>query len=348
MRRLSLDFHGVSACVESTAEEALEPLARDFAYFAVNHTQHSRPTIRWTLYPSSPPKAPLPKGLPTFRTRFYTARDSGPARWVDYQGLALSIYDSEGCSGTIHCRDPVLLHELSYLAVLSRVGDALDRRGIHRAHALGFEHQGSGGLLLLPAGGGKSTLALEMLRSSGMGIIGEDTVLVTRDLRLLAFPLRWGFAQDADLSGVPERMIRPFHRRRHGRKRLVDVAFFRARIRDDVPLRWLIIGKRRPGPAGLAPCPKPAAWAALGMGLVLGRGLAQMAEYTLRPDLRAAAALAGIAHSRARTALAMLTRSTKRFGLGDSPGGNLSSLLDFLDHPPVARPGAGTMPGEGG
>jgi hypothetical protein len=142
-----------------------------------------------------------------------------------------------------------------------------------------------------------------------------------------------GFHPSADLACVPLVLIRPFQRRRYGLKLLVGVDFFRARVKSDLPLRWLLIGRR----VGEAPAITPIGWlassGALAANLVVGHGLAQMAEYMLRPG--EVLALGKIALARARTGLGLL-RSTRphRFTLGSDPKANLKVLTAFLERNP--------------
>ncbi|MBI3550475.1 MAG: hypothetical protein HY078_15665 [Elusimicrobia bacterium] len=329
--RLSLNVHGVGVELSSRSEGLLEDLRRDFGYFA-REAPRIGPCVRLRLL-ESPPGDAGPRGLPSVWTPRYAAYDRGPARRIVYSDGPVADYDFQAQEGEIRCADRVRLHELAYLAVLSRVGEALDARGIHRVHALGFEHSGDGGLLLLPSGGGKSVTALEMALGSPFGIVAEDAPFVGPDLSALAFPARWSFLPSADLSRVPASMIRPYRRQDFGPKRLVDTAFFEARIRSATPVRWLLIGRRAAGvEPRIEPASTGAALRALSLNLVIGWGLAQMSEYMVRPTPAGAAALGRIAWSRWRAARRLASGAeTFRFTLCDDAARNVRVLERFVD-----------------
>lgn len=322
MSQLWLEFYGTSVLLESERGDVLEALRRDFAYF--NGQNRSAANVSFTLTLGTRP----PAGRALFRARDYAVSDAGSVRAIRYADGASAVHDFRTERGSLWAAGPERLQELGYLAVLSRVGEALDRQGLHRVHALGFEHRGAAALVLLPEGGGKSTLALELLRASPVRFLSEDTPLVDRGGRVLAFPLRWGFRETADLAEIPGELVRPFRRLRHGPKRLVDVSFFADRVRAEAPLRWVIVG-RRGAEDRLRPCGRARAAAALAAGLVAGVGVPQMSEYLLRPT--DAASLAAIALSRARAALAMLSARLVSFELGREPKASARALLARLD-----------------
>ena len=331
MTELALDFYGVPVSLAGGPPEVLEDLRRDFEYFFVPGPGDD--PIRFTLEQRLPQRAA--QGRPLFRTKDYAVFDRGARRRILYADEACAEYDFAAKCGSIRCPDPERLRELAYLAVLSRVGEELDRRGWHRIHALGFTRGEQGGLLLLPSGAGKSVFALELLRATGLGLASDDTPLLTDDLRLAAFPLRLGFSPATDLSAVPERWLRSMRRLRYGTKRLVDLGFFRERVRGGLPVAWLLIGER---PADAAPRLEPIsrlrAARALAVHLVVGAGIAQMSEYMLRADLAGARALAGIAISRALTAWRLLRKvQPLRFVLGCDPKANVAALAAFLAAP---------------
>jgi len=76
--------------------------------------------------------------------------DAGDVRYNDYGGKALSAIDFRRDSVTIVSRDYDLLYEVAYLVVQSRVGERLDRRGVHRLHALGLIYSFNGNFVPLP------------------------------------------------------------------------------------------------------------------------------------------------------------------------------------------------------
>jgi hypothetical protein len=329
MNSLNLDFHGIPVLVESLSEELIEGLRRDFGYF-VSPGGDREPLVILTLDLASPPQEAQPEGPPDFVLRDWRAFDAGSLRRIFYDDGAFAVYDFAERRGRLYCADLGRLHELAYLAVLSRAGELLDGRGLRRAHALGFAAGGRGGLLLLPSGGGKSVLALELVRSTGLGLLSDDSPLVADDLRLKAFPLRWGFLPGQEISGVPEEMVRPFRRKAYGPKKLVDVGFFRDRIVEEADASWLLIGRRHEGPPGIVPAPRLRVFVSLAWWLVVGAGLAQMSEYMLIPTWRGLGGLLRLAWRRAQTAWRLAGKARCFvFRLGPDPAANARALEDL-------------------
>lgn len=335
---LTLSFHGVRVALHSRQEEILSELGRDFAYFLKTEPQEE-PHIRLELAASKPPSGRL-IGWTPLHWRSARIRDGAVLRKVDYAGRALLEYDLRRESGILYCDESPLLHELAYLAVLSRVGEKLDRERLHRVHALGFSYKGSGGLLLLPSGGGKSRLGLELLNRPDFSLLADDIpLLASAGRRLEAFPLRLGLRGE-DWRGIPERHLRVFRRRRFEDKRLVDLEYFREKVAASAPLTWILLGRpmsgsggRDPGPL-LEPCSRPRAAAALLGPLILGIGTPQILELMLPrpPWIFGGLRLARCAFSRARAALAAAANARcARFRLGPDPEANVCALRDFLD-----------------
>jgi hypothetical protein len=325
MRELSLDFYGWRARLRGDAG-TLDELGRDFAAF--ERPEGASPREELELIRAAPPPG-LDAGWLLWSGRGHSIRSCGPERRVFYRDGAVVSFDFAARRGRVWCSDPARLRELGYLVVLSRAGEALDAKGLHRAHALGFEWGGAAGLVFLPSGGGKSELALALLSETTAGLLSDDTPLVDVEATARAFPLRMGFLPSADLSGVPEPWVRPFARRDYAPKRVVDYDFFRARVRDGLPVRWLFVGKKGTGEPRIVPAGAAAAAFALGAGLVVGHGVAQMAEYRLRAS--DAAGLARAALSRARAAAALLRRASRwEFTLGRDPRAAARALDAFL------------------
>lgn len=333
MNELVLDFYGWTARLGGDAE-TMDELRRDFGPFSTAKAREASPAYGSVaaeaieLTRSTPPPS-LNEGWLLWSGRGHSVRACGPERRVFYRDGAAVSFNFAARRGRVWCAEPARLRELGYLAVLSRAGEALDAKGLHRAHALGFEWDGAAGLVFLPSGGGKSELALALLRETNAGLLSDDTPLVGVDATARAFPLRMGFLPSADLSEVPERWVRPFVRRDYAPKRVVDHAFFRGRVRDDLPVRWLFIGKKGAGAPAIVPAGTATAAAALGVGLVVGHGVAQMAQYRLRPTNTAG--LLRDALSRARAASALLCRATRwEFALGSDPRLAARALAAFL------------------
>lgn len=301
MQQLHLDFLGTRVRLTAEPGPALEELVRDFSSFA--DPSCGAPDLAVLLRGDA---CPPPDGPWRWRWRGFATRPDGDARLILWDDGSWARCDYRAKEVIIHARDGERRRELAYLAVLSRAGEALDRRGLHRVHALGVASAGGAALVLLPTGGGKSTLALELLRRGSMRVLSDESPLVDRDALVHPFPLRLALRPDVDTSGLAAGDLRPFRRLGYGTKTLVEPSALRAARGGATPARWLFVGAASEGAPQVEPLSAAGALAALAGPLVVGLGLAQMAEYMARADL----ALPAIAASRARAAWA-LARTTR-------------------------------------
>lgn len=234
-------------------------------------------------------------------------RDEGPRRLFDYDGRAFAVYDFARERGVVTAADRDLLRELGYLFLQSRLGWELDRRGLHRVHALGVERDGRAGLLILPSGGGKTTTALELIRRPGWRLLGDDHPLVdAANGELLAFQGRPGLRGRApDWARAEDLSV--FRRRAHGAKSLLDLAALKGRLAAGGRLAWVAVGvPPSPEPARLRELGFHGVAAALAGPMVVGIGVPQVFE-VLWPGKRAAAwaELASVAGRRAVAAMSV-------------------------------------------
>ncbi|HAZ09443.1 MAG TPA: hypothetical protein DCZ01_13215 [Elusimicrobia bacterium] len=318
---LCFDFHGVRVALDGDAA-VVEELARDFAWFRAAQGPCG---LAIELLRAAPERFHgRARAWP--RTPRYRVADAGSWRTVLYRDGSRLVWDFAARRGTATAPEAWRLRELGYLAVLSRVGEALEDRGWSRVHALGLTLRGEAGLVLLPSGGGKSVLALAALRAEGWGLLSDDTPLIRSDGTARAFPLRLSFLLDQDLSLIPPESRRTFSRLGRPDKIVVDLPFFRERVSGQAPLRWIAVGARRPGAkAAVEPCSRARALAVLCDALVVGRGIAQLSELMVRQTL----SLTRLACARWDTARAVVSRA-RLFSLrfGDDPAAALACLAD--------------------
>lgn len=111
-----------------------------------------------------------------------------------------------------------MLYEIVYLFIHSRVGELLDKKGIHRIHACSFSFENNIYVVMLPQGGGKSTLLMGLLKDERIKLISDDTPLCDRKGDILPFPIRIGVNNDIDTGYIPDEYILTFNRRKFGQK----------------------------------------------------------------------------------------------------------------------------------
>jgi hypothetical protein len=214
---------------------------------------------------------------------------------VDYFGRAVSVFDRR--SGRLHLRglDKHLVHEAAYHFILSRAGQHLDARHMPRLHSLALSTPAGAVAIMLPSGGGKSTLAVRALEDDGVRILAEDTALIDSRGRLHPFPLRMGIVA-TDAARLPSEHVRYIERMEAQPKLALNPAAFAHRIEpSSKPLRHLVIGHRSLGrDAELAPLGRAAAVGPLFREAVVGLGVYQGMEFILQRGMRDVAGKLGV------------------------------------------------------
>lgn len=323
-RDLSFSAHGVGVRVDGDPG-VVEELCRDFAGFPAGAAADVRVTLRREAFPRR-----VRGGLRSWRGCRWS--DDGALRTLEYPDGSGAVWDFLREAGTLWSPRREVLHELAYLYIHSRLGARLDARGLHRAHALGFSWDGAGVLVFLPEGGGKTTLALHLAGRPEFALLSDDIPLVeAAGGRLRAFPQRLS-VRDALPFSVPPGALRPFPRRRHGEKTLLDLAAYPGRVTGAAPARWVVVATPGPGPASVRPCSPPRLLPALLSGLAAGVGTPQVLELMAPAGLVQTAVLTKTALSRLAAAGGLLSRArTASFRLGEDPAGAARALADFLD-----------------
>ncbi|MGD9641543.1 MAG: hypothetical protein AB7V08_02265 [Elusimicrobiales bacterium] len=269
--------------------------------------------------------------LTLLRCRSWSILPARPGlRRVWYPEGALCEYDYTARSGLIRAGSLALLKELSYLLILSRAGEELDRRGLHRLHAGALGRRGRAILFCGAQGTGKTTLLLELLKDREFSLLSDDTPLIAADGTVHPFAARVGLGQDSPhLAELGE--LRKFVRRHYSPKRLLDIAPAGIRVSPPLPPGGVFLLRRAAAPR-LGPAGRAAAAGELLRSLALGCGTPQLAEYFLRPEPADAARKTGIFFSRLRAARALLLKTDFYFfEVGPDRTANAAAFKAFLN-----------------
>lgn len=255
-------------------------------------------------------------------------------------GAILELIRSGGSSrGRLISDNEELADELAYLFLQSEIGRFLDGQGLHRVHALGIGlPNGKAALVLLPSGGGKSTLALELLQREGCVLLSDDSPLVDRFGRVHPYLMRLSFRPEATLPEAWRSSAIHFPRRKHGPKLLVSPSTLTGarlpRPEESFAPGFLVIGSRYGALAEprLRPRAKWKSALPLVRDLVVGLGVPQVAELLLTRGLRSLPGLAPTGISRLAAASAFLARAeTLELDLSRDPARNAAFLLAELE-----------------
>lgn len=298
---LSFEVYGVRVLV-TAAQPAhlgvLDRLREDFSYFL--HPV-GEADIRFEFRGG----AVAVRGPILFATRMCTVRGLGRRRYCDYgEGLCISAENRREARHFVLWDDkaesnPALAYEAAYTTLLSAIGEALDLKGYHRVHALGFERHGQGWLVLLPSGGGKSTTCARLLNDPEVRILSDEMPLI-RDGMAYPFPIRMALKPEDAASLFPKIEGRRFERRLYPAKLLFPIPF--DRIAQPVRISRLILNR-----------PRVILWFA---NVVVGLGLVQMTEHMLRFD--ALFRLVEIALRRLGAAVKLMPLSVQRLPAGEA------------------------------
>jgi hypothetical protein len=331
---VTFSVYGYSFVLAGNCDFAREGLTEDFGFFAdkAQTTPSQLRPVEVELVEGAPEYDCLPVcDAAVYTPRNVVYRHQG-RRIIDFSGRALGIYDAKESRFQIVSEDPHLVYEAAYLFLLSQIGQALDGRGLHRLHALAMSHRGRAILVLLPMGGGKSSLGASLLRQSGMSILSDDSPVIDRAGNALAFPLRLGMLKGQEHE-IPEEHRRFVHRMEFGPKYLVNYSYFADRVVDRAKPGLLLLGRRTLAREGrLEPASYTAAMRDMVPNLIVGLGLFQGLEYLLERSTREIAGKAGLGFSRLRNAHTLVRASaTFLFHMGRDPDANARMIMGVAE-----------------
>lgn len=334
--------HGISVKVQG---RDLQALVEDWAFFERQVVTPSKCQIDLKIdrRPCTPEDLPAIRAhriFPDCVMYRHEGRD-----YYEYQQAVLIVErQGQSSSARLISDDPDSVHERAYLFLQSEVGALLETKGLHRVHALGLglsREQAS--LVLLPSGGGKSTLALEVIKAGAI-LLSDDSPLVDRRGQVLPYPMRLGFRKTTLLPAEWSNHITNFQRQKFGPKNLVSIRALPPSSRPQPGQRFrtshLILGARygrREDPA-LVSISRFKAIGPLFRDLVVGYGLAQVVELVLRDGIWSVLKMLPRIGSRLLAAVGLLLRArVYRFEMSRDALKNAEFLLEFLTRRPTEK-----------
>ena len=311
LKTISLKFQGVSVNVITDDSKCKAYIESDFSQFLLSDSDAvDGPLVTILLSLSSPQKNGIPGSRrPWIKTKDATVYAWKGKRYLDSRGKVLVVLQFDPDRAEIYSLDRDLLREKAYLMIMSRVGEWLDRRGLHRIHAMGVVCNGRAVICALPMGGGKTTLTLGMMSHTETSLLSDEVPLVSRQGKLFGLPIRLGVREDTELA-IPARYLSIFKRTNYAQKTLIDANYFAHKIVASADPGILLIGRRID--ADLPRVEKIGsimAFIALWQMCVLGRGVPQLREYIFRLRARAVLQLILTFTSRTIACVALVQRS---------------------------------------
>lgn len=326
------NFNDETVRVSSNSEELLHRLGKDFSYFKTSEMTPTKFVIKANL--DQIPDGVIPAQVADRQSLNSLTFDRGEIRVNDYYGKLLSVYDYAKENATLWSLDIEKLHEITYLLVLSRVGKALDLRGLHKVHAMAFTLGNTSAIGMMPMKGGKSTLLANILRDQSVAIVSDDCPLINRSGKLLPFPLRLGvdgLAPEVGLKGESEYTY-TLQRDFYGEKKLVSLEGLPHEIGRVGEHQVLFVGRRAPGMRPqLHRISRFSMIKPLLYNMVIGVGLPMVMEYFWQNGWKDFIRKSFIALSRVWSALALLSKSEcYQFWMCEDPEENAKILLREL------------------
>jgi hypothetical protein len=313
--------------IRGSSPWAVDSLSQDFAFFRTIPAGGERPIEMLEEEPDY-------DGLPVCEASVYTPRNvvyrNGRTVYLDYHGHGLGIYDTGEGGFRIAGRDPNLLYEACYLFLLSQISQYLDARRMHRVHALAIGLNGRAILVLLPMGGGKSTLGAHLLQHREIKLLSDDSPFVDASGRVHAFPLHLGLLPGAE-GEVPERHRRLVRRMEFGPKILVNYEHFAERVCASAAPGIVFLGSRTLSPdCRIEPAGMTAGVRAMISNSVVGLGLFHGLEFILQHSAWELAAKLNVGWSRLVNCLRLLRGSEiQHLRLGRNPEANAAAVVEF-------------------
>lgn len=331
MKTLELNVHGVRVRVISEktgAESVLEALLEDFRFFeAASDASEAHPEIEMILHLGSPPADLLRSGRPLFKTRMCAVHGLGRDRVCDYGDgmLVHGAASSHGRRFQVYARSREEIYEAAYVALLSAVGEELDRRGFHRVHALGITSVDRCGLVILPQGGGKSAMAALL---SGRFRLFSDEIPLIRDGVLYPFPIRIALRPEVSAALGLDLTARRFARRIFPEKLLYPITS--DQVAEPARCDFVVVGRLGADTPRIVTTASSLALAELLRSMTVGIGVPQMAEHMLRIDN--SVGLLRIASSRSKEAVSLAWKADSfRFDVTRDARSNSQVLAEFLE-----------------
>jgi hypothetical protein len=326
-----LDIHGLTLRCETTSPALAADLVRPFKFFV-------REQIDCDVTIDVTEEAPPYDTVPPIEAQFSTPRNvvyrNGEHKVIDYFGRGAIFQRSGEPRYRLYSCDRNLLREAFYLLVTSLFGQYCDRNGLLRVHALAISCRGRALLLLIPQGGGKSTMSMSLLeQDAAIRLISDDDPIVARDGRILPFPKALGFLDRRRIEHVPAEYVYAIDRMEFGRKYFVDYDYWRDRIEDQPLDRSLLFVTRRVlnGTPAIVRASRAAAIKALMRDAVIGVGLYQGVEFLFNHTTWEAVAKGALVWRRFLRAVSLARRSeVYQFTLSTDVARNCEVLESFI------------------
>ena len=318
---------------QGQSERLASQLLRPFNSFITDAAISEKHSVTIEIRYEKPPYEKFPKLVACFSTPRNVVYANEDTKVIDYFGRGVVVESKHESRFTIYSTDNDFLQEAFYLLALSLFGQHVDRIGMLRVHALSICYCDTAFLLPIPSGGGKSTMALSLLKEADIRLISDDEPLVDKDCNIHPFHTRIGTLDQNLIESIPEEFYYQIDRMEFGKKYFIDCAFWGDKLQKTPVKKCILFVSRRilNGEPAIEPCSKIAALKPLVRDSVVGVGLYQGIEFILKHSPWELLGKFGIVLRRLRLAAKLVLKSqTFRITLTQDIPSNARVVSDFI------------------
>lgn len=337
---IQLNFYGLKIRINLPDNVSCEALGKRFAFF-IDHSKGLETDYEINLRKEKPDY----NQFNFIKPQYYSPRnicyfESG-RKVVNYHGDALVIQSADKKSAEVISSNEVLMETITESLITFQTGKYFDDKGYFRVHALAFSYKNKGVLVLLPRGGGKSTLILELIKNRKVALISEDTPLITEGRDIYSFPKDIGVYSHKVPKNIPEAHLKSIHYAGSAEEELqgiekhsIGIEYFKDSISTEpVKASIIIKGERYLGKgANIRSITYPAAWYEMFKNCIVGLGLYQGLEYAINvhPAELFGKLFLGLKRAKACTKFLFGTQKYE-FQMGVEPKKNAECLIKKLN-----------------
>jgi hypothetical protein len=224
---MTIDIHGLVIECQAESTELLSALVRPFKYFV---RENGLPAVYVTIKKMDPPYETFPNIKASFSTPRNIVFKDQNRKIIDYFGKGVILEENKKLIYTLYGREINFLQEAFYLLILSLFGQHCDKKGMLRIHALALSYNDKAIIISLPSGGGKSTMALAILKEKDFKLISDDEAVIDNSGNILPFPLRIGVLDKKAIRSFPDEYVYKIDRMEFGIKYFVDCEYWKDRL----------------------------------------------------------------------------------------------------------------------
>lgn len=332
-----INLYGLVIEYKSDSPELEAEFLRPFKYFQ-DECITPRVTIKVNIKP--PPYEKFSNLKASFVTPRNCVYKNGNQKIIDYSGEGIVIEHKDKLIYEAYSTDKGLLQEICYLLVLSLLGQYCDKKNLLRVHAFSISFKDTAAVIMMPSGGGKSTLLLELLNEDGIKVIAEDTSIVDKNGYLLPFPLPIGLSNGKKAKEIPLEFLWKEKRIEFEDKYRVDLDYWRNKIETRKLQKFILMSGVRTlnGEPYIKKLPKSKIMKSLLRDAVIGIGIYQGLEFILNRPVLDLLNKVPIFSSRLMSAIKLgLSSPSYLFYLSRDSIKNASYLKSFLEHKSNAK-----------